>query len=153
VAAAGQGTATVNVPISSSHARHNLLRKKPKVVNGVAQVKLNLKRSTSAHLVSDYERPLPVAVKVSYKLNGQPVSGSDIKGKSGNVEIDYQLTNTTAKPVKVCFKGFNGKLVKQTVSEVAPIYAYMSLTLPKHVSQFTAPGGFLNADRKGIDPQ
>ena len=149
VSAAGQGTPTVSVPMSTSHLRHSL-GKKPNVVNGVAQVTLDLKKRSVERLKSDYERPLPVGVEVGYKLDGKSISSSDIKGKSGEVEVDYRLTNTTAKPVSVCFKGFNGKVVKQKVTEPAPIYAYASLTLPKHVSQFTAPGAAINASRKGV---
>ena len=152
VSAAGQGTPTVEVPMSSDHLRHSL-GKKPNVVNGVAQVTLDLKKRAVERLKSDYERPLPLGVRVDYKLDGKPISSSDVKGKSGKVEVDYRLTNTTAKPVSVCFRGFNGKVVKQKVSEPAPIYAYVSLTLPKHISQFTAPGAVINADRKGVEPQ
>ena len=154
VAAAGQGSTTVAVPLSSSHLKRHSRGGEPDVVNGRAQVKLNLSRHSVQRLDSDYTRPLPVTVKVTYKLNGKSISADHIGRKiKGKVQIDYRLTNATAKPVHVCFKGFNGTLVKKTVTEPVPIYAYFSITLPKHVSQFTAPGAFLNADRKGVDPQ
>ena len=153
VSATGQGSATVGVPMSTSHLHRQPRRGKPKVVNGVAQVDLKLNGSTVERLEADYKRPLPVTVKVTYKLNGKPVSAKDVKDKKGTVEIDYQLSNTTAKPVNVCFEGFNGATVEQTVTEPAPIYAYFYLTLPKHVSKFTAPGAFVNADRSGVEPQ
>lgn len=149
----GSTTATVNVPMSSSHLHRRSRGKKPKVVNGVAQVKLKVKGSTVERLKSDYERPLPVTVKVTYKLNGKPIAANDIEHKGGTVEVDYQLTNDTAKPVQVCFKGFNGAFVQKTVTEPAPIYAYFYVTLPKNVTKFSAPGAFLNADISGVEPQ
>lgn len=153
VAVAGQGPTTVDVPMSDSHLSRRPLGKKPNVVDGVAHVHLDPDGSTVQRLKADYERPLPVNVKVTFELDGKPISASDIAGKSGTVEVGYHLANTTPKPVSVCFVGFNGKLVKKTLVEPSPILAYLSLTLPHNVSKVTAPGAFFNADRKGVDPQ
>lgn len=150
VAIAGNGPATVDVPMSSSHLQRRSKGKKPQVVNGVAEIKLNPTGSAVERLDSDYERPLPVGVKVTYKLDGQPISSSDIKDKSGTVEVDYQLTNTTPKPVKVCFVGFNGKLVKKTVTAPSPILAYLSFNVPKNVAEFTAPKASIGATISGV---
>jgi len=150
VAVAGNGPATIDVPMSSSHLRRRSKGKKPHVVNGVAQIEVNPTGSSVDRLDSDYERPLPVGVKVTYKLNGQATSSSDIKGKSGTVETDYQLTNTTPKPVKVCFVGFNGKLVKKTVTAPSPILAYLSFNVPKNVAEFTAPKASIGATISGV---
>jgi hypothetical protein len=139
--------------MSSSHLRRHSKGEKPQVVGGVAEVKLDPSGSAVERLDSDYKRPLPVGVKVTYKLNGKPIAASDIADKSGAVEIDYHLTNTTPKPVSVCFVGFNGKLIKKTVVAPSPILAYLSLTVPKNVAKFTAPGAFYNADRTGVNPQ
>jgi len=153
VATAGHGPATVDVPMSSSHLRRRSQGKKPQVVNGVAQIKVNPDGSAIDRLDADYERPLPVSVKVTYKLNGQPISAGDIKRKSGTVETDYQLTNTTPKPVKVCFVGFNGKLVKKTVTAPSPILAYLSFNVPKNVAEFTAPKASIGATISGVGVQ
>jgi len=150
VATAGHGPATIDVPMSSSHLRHRSKGKKPHVVNGVAQIKVNPDGSAIDRLDADYERPLPVGVKVTYKLDGQPISSGDVKGKSGTVETDYQLTNTTPKPVKVCFVGFNGKLVKKTVTAPSPILAYLSFDVPKNVAEFTAPKASIGATISGV---
>jgi putative membrane protein len=104
-------------------------------------------------LDSNYTRPLPVNVKVTFKLNGKPISAGEIKGKSGTVEVDYHLSNVTSKPVSVCFVGFNGKLVKKTVVAPSPILAYLSLTIPKNVGKFSAPGAAVEADRGGVNPE
>jgi hypothetical protein len=150
LAVAGHGPATVDVPMSSSHLRRRSKGRRPDIVNGVAQIKVNPDGSEVDRLDADYERPLPVGVKVTYKLNGQPISSGDIKGKSGTVETDYQLTNTTPKPVKVCFVGFNGKLVKKTVTAPSPILAYLSFDVPKNVAEFTAPKASIGATISGV---
>ena len=150
VSAEGHGPVTVDVPMSSSHLHRRRGFKKPDVVNGQAQVKLNLSGTATERFDSDYARSLPVSVKVTYKLNGHTISANEIKGKSGSVEVDYRLTNTTARPVSVCFKGFNGKVTKQTVSTPAPILAYLSFTVPKKISSFHAHGASLTPARSGI---
>jgi hypothetical protein len=136
--------------MSSTHLRRRSKGKKPHVANGVGQVKVDPSGSEVQRLDSDYERPLPVSVNVGYKLNGQPIASDAIKGKSGTVEVDYQLTNRTPKPVKVCFVGFNGKLVKQTVTAPSPILAYLSFTIPKNVAEFTAPKAAIGATISGV---
>lgn len=150
VSAEGNGPVTIDVPMSSSHLHPRRNFKKPDVVDGSAQVKLNLEGTATQRFDSDYTRPLPLAVKVTYKLNGHPISGKDIKHKSGSVEVDYQLKNTTARPVTVCFKGFNGKVTKKTVTTPAPILAYVSFTVPKKVTNFHAQGASLTPSRSGI---
>jgi putative membrane protein len=150
LAVAGHGPATVDLPMSSSHLRRRSKGKKPDIVNGVAQVKVHPDGSEVDRLDSDYERPLPVSVKVTYKLNGHPISSDDIKGKSGTVETDYQLTNTTPTPVNVCFVGFNGKLVKKKVTAPSPILAYLSFNVPKNVAEFTAPKASIGATISGV---
>ena len=150
VSAEGSGPVTIDVPMSSSHLHRRRGFKKPDVVNGSAQVKLNLAGTVTERIDSDYARPLPLDVKVTYKLNGSPISAKAVKDKSGSVEVDYQLKNTTARPVTVCFKGFNGKVTKQTVSTPAPILAYLSFTLPKKVKSFHAQGASLTPARSGI---
>jgi hypothetical protein len=150
VSASGHGPVTVAVPVSSSNVHRRSSGKKAHVVDGKAEVELDPNGTASERLDSDYTLSLPVAVKVTYKLNGSTVSSSQIKGKSGSVEVDYQLTNTTSKSVTVCFKGFNGKLVKQTVVTPEPILAYLSFTVPRDATSFKAQGASLAPARHGI---
>lgn len=46
-------------------------------------------------------KTLPVQVKVSYKLDGKDISGKDLIGKSGKLEIHISLKNTQSKTVNV----------------------------------------------------
>lgn len=47
------------------------------------------------------EKQLPVAIKVSYYLNGDEYQPQEIAGKSGKLEIHIHFTNTTSKQVSV----------------------------------------------------
>ena len=46
-------------------------------------------------------KTLPVQVRVTYKLNGKEISGKDLIGKSGKLEIHISLKNTQSKTVNV----------------------------------------------------
>lgn len=50
------------------------------------------------------DQELPVNVKISYTLDGQPVSASEIAGKSGHVKIRFDYENKAEKTVEI-----NGK--------------------------------------------
>ena len=150
VSAEGNGPVTIEVPMQDKQLRRRDRGKKPSFSNGMAQVNLDPSGTKTQEFDSDFGGSLPLAVKVSYKLNGKPVSAGDVKHKSGTVEVEYQLNNTTTKPVTVCFKGFNGSTTKQTVSTPIPIIAYLSFTVPSNASTFHAPGASLAPARKGV---
>ena len=46
-------------------------------------------------------KALPVQVKVTYKLDGKEISGKDLVGKSGKLEIHISLQNTQSRTVNV----------------------------------------------------
>lgn len=46
-------------------------------------------------------KALPVQVKVTYKLDGKEISGQDLVGKSGKLEIHISLQNTQSRTVNV----------------------------------------------------
>jgi hypothetical protein len=150
VSAEGSEPVTVDVPMSDKRLHRRDRGKKPSFSNGMAHVDLDPSGTKTQEFDSDFAGSLAVAVKVSFTVNGKPVSASDVKHKSGTVEVEYQLDNTTAKPVTVCFKGFNGAKTKQTVSTPIPIIAYLSFTVPSSASSFHAPGASLAPARKGV---
>ena len=47
------------------------------------------------------DKELPVDVKVSYKLDGKSISPTDLKGKSGKVEIQFSYDNKSKQTVNV----------------------------------------------------
>ena len=46
-------------------------------------------------------KTLPIQVRVTYKLDGKEISGKDLIGKSGKLEIHISLKNTQSKTVNV----------------------------------------------------
>ena len=53
----------------------------------------------------DYEKEIPIDIKIKYSLNGEEINKEEIVGKSGNVKIIYEFTNKESRRVNV-----NGKV-------------------------------------------
>lgn len=56
---------------------------------------------TDLYYQGDYSGKLPLEFKISYTLDGQPISAMDIAGKSGKVKITIKMNNVDAYSVKV----------------------------------------------------
>jgi hypothetical protein len=163
ISVAGSQPTTVEVPVADSsvtvkHAGHFKAKTPaPKVDNGLAQVNLAPDGIADEELSSNFDRPLPVSVSVTYQLNGKTIPTSDarksldaLKGKSGTVEVTYKLTNTSSAPVSACFQGFDGQPQHITVPTPVPMFADLSLTVPQGVTSFSAPGATLTTAKSGV---
>ncbi|MCR4649380.1 MAG: hypothetical protein K5776_09930, partial [Lachnospiraceae bacterium] len=53
------------------------------------------------------DKPLPVGMKITYRLDGKVIGANDIKGKSGHVNIRFDFTNNEYEMCKI-----DGKEVK-----------------------------------------
>ena len=149
VAAEGTGIAVIAVPVSSPRARRVGLGRAP-VVNGSAQVRMNLKGNKEATIVSDFTKPLPVKVTPTYELDGKPTTAGALRGKSGTVKVTLKLANVTEQQTTVSFMGFNDVPQKMTVTAPQPILASLSLVLPGNASDVSAPGASLSPSRTGL---
>lgn len=57
--------------------------------------------TTDLYYQGDYNGKLPLEFKISYTLNGQPISVNEIAGKSGKVQITVKMNNVDSYSVKV----------------------------------------------------
>jgi hypothetical protein len=151
ISASGNSPVTVGVPVSGPISRRPRKGRGTPVVDGKAQVSLSPNGTAAQEIKSNFNRQLPVAVTVTYRLNGKTVSSSAINKTSGTVQVSYKLANVTSTAVSACFEGFNGKHQHQTVSAPVPIIADLSFTVPGKATSFQAPGASLSPDSKGVD--
>ena len=47
------------------------------------------------------DKPLPVEMKITYRLDGKSIGANDIKGKSGHVNIRFDFTNNEYEMCKI----------------------------------------------------
>ena len=57
--------------------------------------------TTDLYYQGDYNGKIPLEFRISYALNGQPISASQIAGKSGKVSITVKMKNIDSYTVKV----------------------------------------------------
>lgn len=84
------------------------------------------------------DKELPIAVKVTYKLNGKEISPKDLEGKSGRVEIRFDYSNRSFQTVTV-----NGK----TMHMQTPFTVATAMMLPiKGFSNVSIDNGKIVSD-------
>jgi putative membrane protein len=94
--------------------------------------------------LSDFEKDLPVTVSVVYTLDGEEISPGDLVGKSGQLDVEYTITNVTCEKQDVTVEGANGP--EKTRAEVCdPLAGSLSFTLPSQYTDITSETGFVTA--------
>ena len=158
VTASSTGTVNVQVPMSASGMRL-LAGTKPPVKNSVAQFTMTPNGTATDNVRSDLATTLPLTVKVSYELNGQPIQASALaptrhklkkQYKSGTLQVTYVISNVSSEKTTVSFEGFNGAQITKTITDPIPIVAQVKLTFPKDASAINAPGASLAAAKEGV---
>lgn len=156
--ASSSGTVQATVPMSGSGMRL-LAGTKPPVTDSVAHFSLTPNGTSSENVRSDFAGKLPLAVKVSYALNKQPIQPSALAPtrkflrkhyKSGTLQVTYVISNVSSEKTTVSFEGFNGAHVAETITDPIPLVAELKLTFPKDASDISAPGATLAAGKTGV---
>ena len=146
IVAQGTGPAQIEVPMSESGL--TVLDppegETPPVVDGEAQISLDLDGTEKLALKSDFTDPLPVEVEVSYELDGEAIDPSELAGKAGRVKVTITLTNVTEEEeVTVSFIGFDGVPQEKTLSVTQPFFAVLAASVPVDATRISASEGAL----------
>ncbi len=158
VTASSAGTVKVKVPMSAAGMRL-LAGNKPPVKNGIAQFSITPNGTATQNVRSDFAGRVPLTVKVTYELNGQPIQASALAPtrpflrkhyKSGTLKVTYAISNVTSEKTTVSFEGFNGAHITKTITDPLPMVAEMKLTFPSDATAINAPGASLATGRKGV---
>jgi hypothetical protein len=158
VTASSTGTVKVEVPMSASGMRL-LAGNKPPVKNGVAQFSFTPNGTATQNVRSDFAGQVPLTVKVTYELNGQPIQASALAPtkhflkkhyKSGTLKVTYVISNVTSAKTTVSFEGFNGAHITKTITDPLPMVAEMKLTFPSDATAINAPGASLATGKGGV---
>src|SRR5436305_387027 len=105
----GHGAVTVVDPSGTQDVRNLLGYSGPSVQGGNLVYHLsNLEGSKQFLTVSTPEKQPPLAMAVQYSIDGRRISGQDLVGKSGDVQITFTVHNTTAKTMNVTYKDATG---------------------------------------------
>ena len=158
VTASSAGPVKVEVPMSASGMRL-LAGVKPPVTNGVGQFSFTPNGTATQNVRSDFAGQVPLTVKVTYELNGQPIQASALAPtrhflkkhyKSGTLKVTYAISNVTREKTTVSFEGFNGAHITKTITDPIPMVAEVKLTFPGDATDINAPGASLATGKKGV---
>ncbi|HET6168416.1 MAG TPA: hypothetical protein VFE07_16415 [Marmoricola sp.] len=140
LALSGHGSVDLKNPVSTSGLRNLDGFNGFKVVNGDQIAKTTVDGTKSYRSVSNFTGTLPVSVKPTYKLDGKRVSPGDIVGKSGKLEVSFEVANMTTKPEQVSFDDGSGKTVTKTADVPVPMVGSLTTSTPKTFTNVD-PGG------------
>jgi len=122
----------------------------------------DVNKSFIGSTINTNTEPFPLALNISYTLDGAPISATDIIGKSGHVEITYDFTSTkyyqskqipflTVTGITINSANFNnlsidhGKII--SAGDTATIIGYTFPGLSYDLSTDLAPSSFtISAD-------
>ena len=141
ISAVGNGTKTVVVPVGTTSNR-NLNEFGAFPMEGESMV-VDLSVSDG---VGVEERTLtdadiaPMEVSVKVMLDGVEVAPADLVGKSGVVDVEYTVRNTTAKTGPVTYTDVEGKEITEDIETADPFAGSLDVILPQGFNEVTAPG-------------
>jgi putative membrane protein len=147
--ALGHGTIDVLADTSTQGLRNLDGFDSPSVAQGQVRYRLTADGVARRRTVANYDRDLPLAVGVSFKLNGQDVEQGDLAGKAGDLEVRYHISNVSSTPTTITYKNANGGTESETVHVVAPLVGQLAITLPNSVTGVDAPRADLAGDGRG----
>jgi len=150
VAATGNGTTKVTVPIGGASARNLNGFGGVQVVGTNAQFNVNVSGGSQRfRAVTNYDatkNPLPAAITIRYFLDGQPITAANLVGKSGRVTAKIHVANTTVHMVRVPYIDLYGKRVWTLAPIMKPLLGTMAMTLPGNYGAVSAPDAVVAGD-------
>lgn len=137
----GNGTANFTVPVAEGSSPKNMDSfGGPEVVDGSAQYNVTVDGPQTFRTSQDYSADdIPVTVGVSATLDGQPISPTDLAGKSGLAKLTYSFENTTSEPTQVTYKDAKGQTITKELEIPVPMGASLVMEFGPSWQELSAP--------------
>ncbi len=149
LAMTGNGSVDLKNPISTDHLRNLDGFGGFEVKNGEQVTRTKVEGEKKLRSVSDYKGKLPLAVSVSYLLDGKNVKPGDVVGKDGKLEVQYTVENVTGTPQEVSFPDGKGGTVTKTVNVPIPMVGSLSTVAPPNFTNVKSQQANIAGDGKG----
>ena len=109
LALTGKGSVDLTNPIATSGLRNLDGFADFEVEDGEQLVNTDVDGEKKLRSVSDFKGDLPLAIDVNYELDGRTVEPGDLVGKSGKLEVTFNVENVTGKMQEVEVPGRQGR--------------------------------------------
>lgn len=149
IAMQGSGTVDLNNPIEARGLRNLDGFSGFEVKDGAMVGTFEVEGEHRLRTVSDYTKRLPLEVQVTYTLDGEPIKPDDIRGRSGQLEVRYTVTNATGSSHVVSYDDGTGTMVSSTQEVVIPMVGSLTTTLPETFTNVASPEANLAGDGRG----
>lgn len=149
IALQGDGTVTINNPVSTENLRNLDGFGNFEVKNGNMVSTQTVNGEKRLRSVSDFGKKLPLTVAVIYKLDGKTVSARDVVGKSGLLEVHYTVANVTGKAQDVTFDDGTGKMITENQQVVVPMVGSLTTVLPSNFTDVRSGEASMAGDGSG----
>ncbi|GAA4355401.1 hypothetical protein [Angustibacter luteus] len=149
LALTGSGKVEVSNPVSTDGLRNLDGFKGFDVKDGNMIANVDVNGEKRLRSVSNFTKDIPLTVEVSYTLDGKPVKPGDVVGKSGDLGVNYKVTNTTGKSGSVTFDDGTGKQVTKDEQVVIPMVGSLSTQLPSNFTEVASKQANIAGDGNG----
>jgi len=149
LAFSGTGTATVRNPVSTSGLRNLDGFRGWKVEDGAQVATVDVDGERRLRSMSDYDKDLPLSVKVTYRLDGKDVKPGDVVGRTGTLEVHYVVENLTAKTEPVSYADGKGGTATADATTVVPMIGELVTVLPPSFTAVTSAEAAIGGDGRG----
>ncbi|GAB3624901.1 hypothetical protein GCM10027418_29860 [Mariniluteicoccus endophyticus] len=119
-------------------------------VGGKLRVDENVDGQLRKRAVSNFDaKKIPLKVKVTYLLDGKPVTAKQVVGRSGQLDVRYVVENVTSVDRTFSLDDGTGNMVNRTEKVVIPMVGQLQTTLPKEFSEVRSGEAAVAGDGRG----
>lgn len=149
LALTGSGTVQVANPVSTKGLRNLDGFGGYDVKDGELVTQVSVDGDKRLRTVSDFDKQIPLTVKVTYVLDGKEVPPSKVVGASGKLEVRYHVENVTGKNEQVSFDDGTGQQVTKDVPVVIPMVGSLTTILPPSYTDVASQQANMAGDGRG----
>lgn len=146
---AGEGTVEVRNPVEPDGLRNLDGFGGFDVDKGVQVSEVDVDGVTRTRTVSDYDGDLPLDVEVTYRLDGEEVEPGDVVGRSGRLEVDFEVENVTGQEQEVSIPDGRGGTTTTTAEVPIPMVGSLTTTAPEGFTNVTSEEANMAGDGRG----
>ncbi|MEI6620826.1 MAG: hypothetical protein WCP28_02835 [Actinomycetes bacterium] len=138
----GNGSGTVTIPVGTDHVTNQTKLGTVPTSNKSMIYNVSSNSGQVQNLLASagtYSGPQAVSLEVQTWVDGQSVNPGDMTNVTGNVKINYVLTNNTAVDTPITYKNASGETVHETVPVPVPMGASFMTVLGNGWANVDAP--------------
>ena len=149
LALTGKGSVDLTNPIATSGVRNLDGFTDVEVEDGEQLVNTDVDGEKKLRSVSDFKGDLPLAIDVNYELDGRTVEPGDLVGKSGKLEVTFNVENVTGEMQDVEVPDGKGGTITKNVEVPIPMVGSLSTVAPENFNNVASEQANLAGDGQG----